>query len=184
VVAVVDSLAASCGYWLAAQATDVVMTPSAQAGSIGVYTAHKNIAGALRQEGIEVTLVSAGKHKTEGTPFAPLSAEDRAALQRQVDVAYDLFINDVAAGRGVTADRVRAGFGEGRLLAAPDAVRAGLADRIDTLDHVLAHLASGKTTARVTVPAIAATDHHAARRAALDHAVRGFDLRAALLHRQ
>ncbi len=184
IVAIVDTLAASCAYWIASQTSEVVITPTGQAGSIGVYLAHKNIAAALKQEGIEVTLISAGKHKTEGSPLAPLTADDRAALQRLVDASYALFVNDVAAGRGVTPAHVRSGFGfpddEGRLLAAPDAVRAGLVDRIDTLEHVLLQLAQGGTVGpirRLTAPA---PEAHAAQRASLDHALRQFALAEAL----
>lgn len=35
-------------------------------------TAHQDVSKALRTAGVETTLISAGKHKTEGNPFEPL----------------------------------------------------------------------------------------------------------------
>lgn len=87
------------------------------------------------------TLVSAGKYKAEGHPFAPLSDEARAALQRRVDECYARFVAAVAAGRGVSDATVREGYGQGRLLGARDALAAGMIDEIATLDDVLGELA-------------------------------------------
>jgi ClpP class serine protease len=96
---------------------------------------------ALEQDGIDVTVLSAGKYKTEQLPFGPLSAEAQAFLQGRVDDAYGQFVKDVARGRNVTPAAVRGGFGEGRALGAKDAKAAGLIDRIATMDETLSRLA-------------------------------------------
>jgi ClpP class serine protease len=48
------------------------------------------------------------------------------------------FVADVAAGRGVTPEIVRAKYGEGATLTAAEALAAGLVDRVETLDAVVA----------------------------------------------
>lgn len=136
-VAVANAQAASAAYWLASQADELVVTPSGEVGSIGVWTAHKDVSAHETMEGIHTTLVSAGKYKVEGHPFGPLEDEARAEMQRKVDHYYDMFINAVALGRGMPTGTVRDGFGQGRMVTAPDAVRDGMADRIATLDQVL-----------------------------------------------
>ncbi len=143
-IAQVNNLAASAAYWLASQCDEIVSLPSGTAGSIGVFTVHQDLSKALAQEGIDVTLISAGKYKVEGNPFEPLSDEAKAVLQGRVDAAYTQFVTDVARGRGVSAAAVRSGYGQGRALGATDALAAGLIDRIATLDATLGRL-TGKT---------------------------------------
>jgi signal peptide peptidase SppA len=139
-VAQVNDLAASAAYWLASQCDEIVSIPSGTTGSIGVFAAHEDLSKALDNEGIKVTLISAGKYKTSGNPFEPLSDEERAVIQARVDDAYGQFVKDVARGRGVTPAAVRGGMGEGRALSAKDAKAVGLIDRIATMDETLARV--------------------------------------------
>jgi signal peptide peptidase SppA len=122
VTAVVSPLCASAAYWIAANASEIVATPSGDIGSIGVVGVHEDISKALEKAGVTVSLIAAGKHKTEANQFEPLSNEARATLQRRVDACYDQFVRDVAVGRGVSERDVRDGFGQGRLLSAHDAL--------------------------------------------------------------
>ena len=92
-------------------------------------------------KGITHTVIAAGAHKSEGLDVVPLTDEAKAGLQRRVDAAYTRFTADVAAGRRTTPDRVRVGFGEGRVLAAEDALAAGLVDSIQTMDETIAGFA-------------------------------------------
>lgn len=140
IVAVANHLAASAAYWLATAADELVVTPSGEVGSIGVFAAHENYAEALKAEGIEVTLISAGKFKTEGNPYGPLTDEARAMIQDRVNDYYDAFTKAVARNRGVSVEGVRDGFGEGRVVGAKEAVRLGMADRIETINDTVARL--------------------------------------------
>jgi HK97 family phage major capsid protein len=109
-------------------------------GSIGVFTVHADESEAMAKEGIRHTLISAGKYKTEGNPYEPLTAEAKAATQAAIDDVYGLFVADVAKHRGVTPQAVKDGYGQGRALRGKAAIRAGLADRIGTLDSVIQEL--------------------------------------------
>lgn len=161
-VAMVNGLAASAAYWLASQADEIISIPSGVAGSIGVFTAHSDLSQALAKEGIDVTLISAGKHKLEGNPFEPLSDEAKAVLQARVDEAYGWFVRDVARGRKVTQSAVREGYGEGRALTAKDALKAGLIDSIGTFEATVERLtgraAGAALRAETPEPVIAAAD--------------------------
>lgn len=137
VTAFVNSTAASAAYWLAASASEIVVTPTGLVGSIGVYATHEDLSQLAARKGVRVSMISAGKYKTEGNPYEPLSEEGRAAMQELVDDAYRMFVDDVAAGRGVSADVVAQGFGEGRLVTASKAIGLGMADRVGTFDDVL-----------------------------------------------
>jgi capsid assembly protease len=158
IVAVANTRMASAAYWLASQASEVVASPSADLGSIGVYGVHEDRSAALAKKGIKTTLISAGKYKTEGHPYAPLSEEAAAAMQSRVNDYYGMFTGAVAKGRRARLDTVRNGFGEGRTVGAPQAVRLGMADRVATLDDTVARLRGGQMplTVRTDDPAQAA----------------------------
>lgn len=145
VIAVANTLAASAAYWLASQADELVVTPSGEVGSIGVYAEHRDISAMLDAAGIKPTLISAGKYKVEGNPYEPLDDAAAAAMQEGVDYFYDLFVSDVAKGREDTVGAVKNGYGEGRVLNPKRAISEKLADRIDTLDATIARV-SGRSS--------------------------------------
>lgn len=140
VVAVANTMAASAAYQLASQASELVVTPSGSVGSIGTIATHDDISAMLAKDGVKTTVVSAGKFKAEMSPFAPLTDDAKAELQKTVDKYHAMFVQDVARGRGVTVEQVRNDYGQGRMLLARDALAAGMVDRVDTLDNVLASM--------------------------------------------
>lgn len=147
IVAVANTLAASAAYWIASAADEISVTPSGEVGSIGVYTVHEDVSELLAAEGVRVTFISEGPRKVEGNPFEPLGAEARAALQANVKHFYDMFTADVAKGRNVALSVVKADpessdahFGGGRVYPAKQAVKLGMADRVETLDEAILRL--------------------------------------------
>jgi signal peptide peptidase SppA len=136
----VNTLAASAAYWLAAQMSEIVVTPSGEVGSIGVFAVHEDYSAADAAAGIKTTLISAGKYKVEGNEFEPLTDEARGAIQEQVDSFYQMFLADVAKGRRSTVQGVADGYGEGRTFLAKKALAAGMVDRIDTLEATVRRL--------------------------------------------
>lgn len=149
-LALSNGLMASAGYWLGSAANEVWVTPSGETGSIGVYTMHQDWTSKLEKDGIKITAVSAGKYKTEGAPWEPLSEEAQAVLQERVDEAYGWFVKDVAAFRSDSQANVRAGYGEARVLGAAQSVKANLADKVGTMDEAIARLATKVGASRKT----------------------------------
>jgi|GEM_PF-768249 len=146
IIAIANGMAASAAYWLASAADEFVVTPTGAVGSIGVFAAHQDLSKALEAEGVKISLISAGKYKTEGNPYEPLSDEARAEMQSKVDAFYGMFSKAVARYRGATPADVRSGFGQGRMVMAADAVRENMADRVATLDDVLAKYGASTTS--------------------------------------
>jgi signal peptide peptidase SppA len=141
-IAVSNPFCASAAYWLASACDEVVLLPSGQAGSVGVYTLHEDLSKMLERVGVAITFVQYGEHKTEGNPYEPLVDAAREEMQASVDYYGRLFDAAVAKGRGLSAGDVKANFGQGRVLRAPEAKKAGMVDRVATLDEVLAKLQS------------------------------------------
>lgn len=144
VVAQVNTDAASGAYWLASQASEIVITPSGRVGSIGVFMVHLDKTRALEQDGITVNEISAGKFKTEGAPWRELEKDSRAFLQGQVDDWYRQFVAAVATGRGITPAKVRETYGQGRMFFAPEALSRGMVDRVATLEETLDRLSGNR----------------------------------------
>lgn len=143
IVAVANGLAASAAYWLASAADELVVTPSGEVGSIGVFAVHTDYSEALAKEGVNVTLISAGKYKVEGNPYQPLSEEALAAGQARVDEFYGMFTGAVARHRGASQADVMDGFGQGRLVSAEQALRLGMVDKVATIDQVVNDMIAG-----------------------------------------
>uniref|UniRef100_UPI002625CC0E S49 family peptidase n=1 Tax=Ferrovum sp. TaxID=2609467 RepID=UPI002625CC0E len=142
VVAVANSLAASAAYWIGSAASEFYCTPGGEVGSIGVWQAHEDLSDALKYEGIDVTLISAGKFKVEGNPYEPLTAEATAFLQSRVDDYYNAFVAAVAQARAVNTDEVSNGMGQGRVLGASAALTLNMIDGIMTFDQVVSLMQS------------------------------------------
>jgi signal peptide peptidase SppA len=140
IVVAANGYAASAGYWIASSADEIVVTPSGEVGSIGVWSMHIDMSAALEKLGENVTLISAGKFKTEWNPYEPLGEEAKAYEQANVDRYYGQFVDAVARGRGTTANTVRKGFGQGRMVGPKEAVSQGMADRIATLEQTIKRL--------------------------------------------
>lgn len=145
IIGIANSTAASAGYWLLSQCTEAYCAPSGQVGSIGVIAAHEDISGSLEIQGIRITTICAGTFKNEQSPFEPLSKTAKAEWQRQVDGYGADFTRDVAKGRNVPVESVRANMGQGRMLRPADALRAGMIDGVSTLDDLLANRARPAT---------------------------------------
>lgn len=153
--AIANSGMASAAYWLGAQADRLIATPSAEVGSVGVWAGHEDISAALEMEGRKVTLVQAGARKTDGNPFQPLSEAALADMQAKVDAFEAMFVEDLARGRGMSADAVRKGFGEGAMFLADEAKARGMVDDVMTFEDALSALsaeiarpAAGRTASR------------------------------------
>lgn len=144
-VAVANNTAASGGYWIASQAEELVITPSGMVGSIGVIVPHSDTSAMKERLGVRTEYITAGRYKSESHADGPLTDDHRAHLQGMVDAYYDAFTKAVAKGRGVPVSTVRGeAFGEGRMRLASEAVAAGMADRVGTLDNTIARYASGR----------------------------------------
>jgi len=141
VIASVNSIAASGGYYLGAAADELFVNPSGRVGSIGVFALHVDQSKWLESEGEKWAFISAGKHGAEGNTSQPLSDEASASLQIAVDRYYEMFVRDVARGREVSVEKVRTGFGDGRMLTAKAAREEGMIDGIGTLDDAIARAA-------------------------------------------
>ena len=149
IIAVASDLMASAAYFLGSAADEIVADPDSLTGSIGTIGVHVDWSAALEKAGLKVTMIYAGKYKSEGNPYEPLTDEAKEDWQNMVNQYSETFIAAVARNRSITETRVREEFGQGRIFKAAKAKSVGMVDRIATLEQVVRDLLpKGKTKSR------------------------------------
>lgn len=136
----VDGLAASAGYALACVGETVTIPIAGIAGSVGVIDGIVDATAQNTAAGLVVELVASGARKTDQNPDAKITDGARAAVRARVEELASVFFEHVAAFRPLSAEQVRAL--DAGLFTGASAVRAGLADRVGSLDDLVAMLAS------------------------------------------
>lgn len=137
VVAYVDELAASAAYWIAAAVADEIVLPAAaRVGSIGCIGAVVDLTEQAKQDGVGWTVVREPAGKAESMPYAPVSDLAEARLRESVSAAAGRFFAAVSEARGISTKKIRAM--DGALFSGADAVKAGLADRVGSMDDAAA----------------------------------------------
>ncbi len=132
----VGSVAASGGYYIACAADKIVANPGAITGSIGVIVESMNVEDLLQKLGLKSMVVKSGRLKDVGSPFRPMTDEERSLLQGVLDSVHDQFIRAVAEGRKLPLDRVKE-IADGRIFSGAQARDLGLVDELGTLEDTI-----------------------------------------------
>jgi signal peptide peptidase SppA len=91
VIAFVEDVAASGGYWLACAADEIVVDPHSIVGSIGVISAGFGFQDLIARFGIERRLHTSGERKSMLDPFRPEKTDDVERLHRLQAEIHDGF---------------------------------------------------------------------------------------------
>ena len=136
VVAFVEDVAASGGYWLATAADEIIVDRGSIVGSIGVISAGFGLTGAIDKIGVERRVHTAGKSKSMMDPFRPEKPEDIARLEGLLGDLHAYFIDHVKSRREAKlADNPDLFTGE--IWVGENAVTQGLADDVGHMVPVL-----------------------------------------------
>lgn len=136
VIAYTDTICASAGYWLASQANYIYAAESADIGSVGVYLALMDASRAYEKEGLKPEVFSAGKFKTMGADWKPLTDEERQMLQAEVDRAYNKFKTTVLSKRDIKDEYL-----QGQVFDGEQAVEIGFIDGVvNDIDELIEFL--------------------------------------------
>lgn len=144
IVAYVQGMACSAAYWIASATSHIYVDKTATLGSIGVVAAWTDDSKARTAAGLtDYEVVSSQSPKKR---LDPKLDDGRAELQKQIDGLADIFIDDVAAFRDVSRDKVLSDFGQGSTFLANEAITLGMADEISSLREVIAELTTADTS--------------------------------------
>jgi protease-4 len=107
--------------------------PTAVTGSIGVIMQSVEFSGTLAKIGVTTDAIKSGANKDAGSPLTPMTPAQRQIFQTMIDGMYARFVDVVDTGRP-KLDRQRVlELADGRVYTAPQALEAGLIDRVGTL---------------------------------------------------
>ncbi|MBT6442562.1 MAG: S49 family peptidase [Alphaproteobacteria bacterium] len=137
IMAFVEDVAASGGYWLAISADEVFVDPNSIVGSIGVIYAGFGFAGAIEKLGIERRMYTAGDRKSLLDPFRPEREEDIQRLRAVQDQIHENFKDVVRARRGQRLKGEEDALFSGEFWLGREAVSHGLADGLGEMAAVL-----------------------------------------------
>jgi protease-4 len=141
VVVSMGDVAASGGYYIACAANKIYASPNTITGSIGVFGVMFNGQKFLNNKlGITIDTVKTGKHSDLGSIYRPLTADERAVIQQEVEHVYDVFTKKVAEGRKKTQAEIDS-IGQGRVWSGVDAIKIGLIDAFGGLNDAIADAA-------------------------------------------
>jgi protease-4 len=129
VIVSMSDVAASGGYYVSAGGSRILAQPGTLTGSIGVVFARANIKGLLARLGINTETITRGPFANLEDVTTRLTPEGRQKLVMEMDHIYDVFVDRVAAGRKLTAERVN-DIGRGRVWTGAQAKDNGLVDEL------------------------------------------------------
>lgn len=137
VVAAMGSVAASGGLYIAAAADRVFANPATVTGSIGVIMQMVNLEEILGKVGLKPVVFKSGKFKDAGSAVRPMTDEDKALFQNVIDQLHQQFVRDLAKGRRMDVDKVKA-LADGRIYTGEEAKALGLVDEIGNFEDAVA----------------------------------------------
>jgi signal peptide peptidase SppA len=151
VIAFVEDVAASGGYWLACAADEIIADPASIVGSIGVISAGFGFQDLLARYGVERRVHTSGEHKSMLDPFRPENPNDIERLKRLQAEIHDGFKDWVRQRRGTRLKGDEAALFSGEFWTAKRGLEMGLVDGLGELRAML----QARYGAKVHLPVIA-----------------------------
>lgn len=137
VVASIMDVGASGGYYVAVAADKIMAHPSTVTGSVGVIMLSVNARGLLEKIGVEADAVASGSKKDMGSPFRPMTDEERQIFQGVINSFYERFLTVIRDGRrNLNAEQIRK-LADGRIYSGEQAKALGLVDEVGYLDDAV-----------------------------------------------
>ncbi len=137
VIAFVEDVGASGGYWLALAADEIYADTNSILGSIGVVAAGFGFTGLIERMGVERRIYAQGERKSMLDPFRPEDPEDIARVKAlQADI-HDSFKAVVRARRGDKLKAPEEMLFNGDIWTGRRAVELGLIDGLGELRETM-----------------------------------------------
>lgn len=137
VIAFVEDVAASGGYWLACAADEIIVDPSSIVGSIGVISAGFGFQDLLARLGVERRVHTSGERKAMLDPFRPENPDDVERLKRLQAEIHDGFKDWVRERRGRLLRADEATLFSGEFWTGRRGIEMGLVDGLGELRTTL-----------------------------------------------
>ncbi len=137
VVASIQEIGASGGYYTALACDRIVACPTSVVGSIGVIFNTFSMEGTLTKLGIKTDAIKSAKNKDIGSPLRDMTPEERALLQLTVDEYFARFKTLAMTTRHITDESTIAISTDGRVFSGAKAKEIGLIDEVGILEDAV-----------------------------------------------
>lgn len=136
VIAYLDAMAASGGYYIACGAGSgrIIANPNTWTGSIGVVVQSLGYGGLMDKTGLKLRVFRSGEFKDSFYGHREMTPAEEKYVQGLVMQTYERFLGIVSEARGIPADDLRNGVADGRVVSGVDAVAHRLVDRTGYLE--------------------------------------------------
>lgn len=105
-VALIREFGTSGGYLAASGADTIIASPFSDVGSIGITLSYLENWEKNAKDGLRFVSLSSGKYKDYGNPDKPLTADERALLERDLKIYHDQFVKEVAENRNLPVEDI------------------------------------------------------------------------------
>lgn len=139
VFTVMETMAASGGYYISAPTDRIYASNETLTGSIGVIMSSMSFQGLFEKYGIKQQNITTGKMKDAGSSGKDMTDEQKKYFQDLINSSFDRFIKLVSQGRSMKEDDVRK-LADGRVYDGAQALENGLVDKIGNFDTALADM--------------------------------------------
>jgi protease-4 len=138
IVASLDSVAASGGFYIAAACDQIVANPGSITGSIGVILQWFEMKDLVQWAKLKPNTITSGAMKDAGSPFRELTPPEREYFQGIVSQLHSQFVRDVAQGRKekMKYEEV-ARIADGRIFTGEQALQLKLVDQLGSIDDAV-----------------------------------------------
>jgi protease-4 len=138
IVASIDSVGASGGFYIAAACDRIVANPGSITGSIGVILQWVQYGDLLSWAKLRPETIKSGGLKDAGSPYRPLTDQERGYFQRIVSQLHAQFVRAVAEGRtGKMTEADVSRLADGRVFTGEEALALKLIDQLGNLDDAV-----------------------------------------------
>jgi len=138
-IVTMGTVAASGGYYIASPSQKIFADPGTLTGSIGVIMTLPRFEELTKKVGVEMRTFKAGKFKDITSPYRSVTQPEQTVLQDMLDDTHDQFIGDVAKGRKLPFDTIKA-LADGRVFTGRQALKVHLVDTLGGYQDAVAYI--------------------------------------------
>jgi protease-4 len=130
------NVAASGGYYIACAANKIVAEENTLTGSIGIFGLFPNTSGLFEKLALTTDVVKTNTYSDMGDPSRPMTDDEQALIQSNIERGYEVFLTRCAQGRKMSIEAIDS-IGQGRVWTGRQAYELGLVDELGGIDRAI-----------------------------------------------
>jgi protease-4 len=137
VIASIEAVGASGGYYAALGASHIIANDVTITGSIGVIMQSFTFGEMMDKVGLKSHTFKSGRYKDLLNPTREPTPEEKELVQTLIMEVYEKFVGVVAEERKMPVGDLKQGMADGRILSGQQALKAGFIDSLGGFDEAI-----------------------------------------------